>query len=178
MYKNCLLVVIRSLLVVLVATAGWLTTGCGAARGVASVPTPVPVTSHDAKDDPQIDKTDLEDARARWNSRKISSYQMAVRLKNTGYTLPAEQVLIDVKNRKEVTIKAVSDSRPVANYEKFSTIEKIFEVISAQLNSATEVRGIFNSVDGYPERLYVRNPDGLIMAYEVYIDTFKAIEAE
>jgi Family of unknown function (DUF6174) len=145
--------------------------GCGTSRG--EFPTHSPENaSRIASQDPVLTKADLEKAMDKWSTTSLLNYKIVVRLKTTGFVPPAEKVTITVTENQSAAIDSMADQKPVALYQNFDDIRKIFREIEKQLDLDREVRGVFNPDYGYPKRLYVLYPDRSSGAYEFYIDEF------
>ena len=124
--------------------------------------------------------SNFEQNRDLWNGKRIYNYNMVMRFVNSGFSVPATAVTIQVRNKKAVSIDPISkeDKRPTVYYTDFDTVEKLFDLVERDLKRKAKIKVKFNSEFGFPELLEVTYiGEGKREAYHVYIDKFDVVQS-
>jgi hypothetical protein len=117
---------------------------------------------------------DFERSRRLWFEKGITNYNMVVRIVQEGVRSPASPVLIEVRNGKAISIKPISksDQREIDDYNRFDTIEKMFDEIQAESKKEeTTIRVLYNEEFGYPIHININYRKGGWKG--IYIDEVK-----
>jgi hypothetical protein len=130
-------------------------------------------TSQLQKDDCRV----LEQNRTLWRNKKIVDYNLVMSLDSHGADPPAKPVLVEVRDKKVISIKPVSksDKRSFFYYENLETVEKMFDVIQDECQKGSRITISYNQEFGYPESIlvYPANSNGM---FDLNVEKFEVFK--
>lgn len=100
---------------------------------------------------------DLERNRRLWDEKKIIDYNITVSAGQGGNVIPADSVLIEVRDGKGTLIEPTPkvDKMRLEIYENYDTFDKMFDAIQQGLEEGAKVDVKYNKTFGYPEDITV-----------------------
>jgi len=105
----------------------------------------------------KIVNPDLERNRRLWLESKIINYDMTIQAHVGGNVIPAESVIIEVRDNKSTLIEPDPrvDEVRLRTYRKYATINEMFDAIQNGFDEDAIVEVKYNTKYGYPEEWYV-----------------------
>lgn len=104
-----------------------------------------------------VSYAEIERNRRLWHDSGIVNYRMTVDVQKTGHATPMGKFIIEVRDRKAVSIKMASDPTRDAMTERFSrydTLDDIFEIIEVENLQVPDKMDVeYDAKLGYPKRL-------------------------
>lgn len=119
---------------------------------------------------------EIERNRRLWHASGIVNYRMTVDVQKTGHAMPMGKFIIEVRDRKAVSIKLASDPTRDAMTERFSrydTIDDIFDIIeTAGVMRPDKMDIEYDAKLGYPKKLNL-DPDVSVMDDELFFQVLQ-----
>lgn len=119
---------------------------------------------------------EIERNRRLWRDSGIVNYRMTVDVQKTGHATPMGKFIIEVRDRKAVSIKLASDPTRDAMSERFSrydTIDDIFDIIeTAGVMRPDKMDIEYDAKLGYPKKLNL-DPDASAMDDELFFQVLQ-----
>ena len=105
----------------------------------------------------KITDPELERNRSMWLEKNIVNYNITVSAYQGGNVIPADSVLIEIRDGKGTLIEPTPkvDKVRLEVYKVFDTVEKMFDAIQQGFEEEAIVEVKYNKKFGYPEEMYV-----------------------
>lgn len=94
--------------------------------------------------------------RAPWREQKIENYDLTAEYRSSGFNPAANPVVIKVRNGKPVSMDRVkpSDQRDIFYYERFATVDMIFDEIDLAIQNGAYVQITYDKRLKFPSEVY------------------------